>query len=153
MRTVTKIALASLALLGTVATVAPAADAQVYNGPTPGYCGPLTSQITNWIIDPATGRPITEQQYLARYPSNPANWTYDCNSGLWTDNGAQAPAYQGPAYYQAPAYYQGRGSYRESRNVDRNRGHQQNRGSEQNRGHGDRNQSNDQHRGHEGDRH
>jgi len=167
MQSITKIALASLALLGTVAVVAPAADAQGYgyygygygaigsNGPTPGYCGPHTSQMTNWILDPATGQPITQAQYLARYPSNPATWSYSCNTGLWTDPGYVAPVYQGPAYYQAPEYYRGPGYSRESRNVDRNRGHEQNRGSEQNRGHGDRNQANDQHRdrGQEGDRH
>ena len=159
MQSVTKIALASLALLGAVAVVAPAADAQGYgyygygaaggNGPTPGYCGPHTSQMTNWIPDPTTGQPITEAQYLARYPSNPATWTYDCYTGLWTDPGFQTPVYQGPAYYQAPGYFRAPGSYRESRDENRSRD------SERNRGHSDWNKANDQHRdrGRQGDGH
>ena len=150
MRSVTKIGIASLALLGTIATVAPAANAQGYgygygygrgygygvgnNGPTPGYCGPHTSQMTNWILDPQTGRPITQDEYLSRYPSNPATWSYDCNTGLWTDPGLQANSgyYQGPGYYsQGPAYRSnGRGYHRESRNDNNGhgRGHQHRNG-------------------------
>ena len=149
-----KIGLASLALLDTIATVAPAANAQAYygygygigsNGPTPGYCGPHTAQMTNWILDPQTGQPITEAEYLARYPwSKPASWSYSCNTGLWTDPGTQANAYQGPAYYsQGPAYYrgpayrsEGRGYNRESRNDNRGQGHNEH---DQGRGHEHRN--------------
>ena len=83
----------------------------VNNGPTPGYCGPQTSQTTNWILDPATGQPITEAQYLARYPSNPANWTYNCNTGLWTDNGPAA----NPGYYAPQAENNGRDRGRDRR--------------------------------------
>lgn len=87
-------------------------------GPTPGYCGPHTANMTNWILDPATGQPITEAQYLARYPSNPATWSYDCNTGLWTD----------PGYYAPQAQYDG---------GDRDRGREDGRDRERDRDRGD----------------
>ena len=115
MQNVTKIAVASLAmlLLGSSASMAQpygsgsSGYGAVHNGPTPGYCGPMTSRITNWIIDPATGQAVTEAQYLARYPgANPATWTYDCYSGLWTDHGPQDNSGYSP---QARNYERGRG--------------------------------------------
>lgn len=102
MQSAAKIAFASLALLGIVAAVAPAADAQSYGYgygyEPPGYaCGRNLSQIVNYIIDPATGRSITQAEYQSRYPwTNPSTWTYDCASNLWTDHTPQ-----GPANYQA----------------------------------------------------
>ena len=57
--------------------------------------------IINWIIDPATGMPVREQQYLARYPgSNPGTWIYDPTTNLWVDHTAQNPGYypQGENY-------------------------------------------------------
>src|SRR5947208_851534 len=82
MQTVTKTILASLALVGTVAAVAPAANAQGYGYGQPygyepygsqdqGYnrygehyvCGRNLAKVTNFIIDPANGRPITQAEY------------------------------------------------------------------------------------------
>ncbi len=126
MQTVTKIALASLTLLGAVAAVAPAADAQGYGygypyTPPPGYgsgypyeqpgyaCGRDLSQIVNFIIDPAIGRPVTQAQYKARYPwTDTTTWTYDCASNLWTDHTQEY-------YYQSQDY---RGRWDRDRRYD-----------------------------------
>lgn len=111
MQSVTKIALASLALLGSVAAVAPAADAQGYGryGQPYGYqdqgvynqygqhyvCGRNLANVVNLIIDPATGRRITQAEYQARYPwTDTTTWTYDCGSNLWTDHTPQGGYYQ-----------------------------------------------------------
>ena len=105
MQSVTKLTVAALALLGIVATTAPAANAQGYYGY--GYqgqsyaCGRDLSRIVNYIIDPATGTPITQAGYQARYPwTQPSTWTYDCGSNLWTDHTPQGPA----PYQQAQNY-------------------------------------------------
>lgn len=127
MQSAKKIAVASLLmlLLGSSAALAQAYEPNGdYYAPDGGHvvCGGTVNlaHIVNWTIDPATGMRITREQYQARYPwTNWANWTYDCASGLWTNNTGQqpsAPLYQGPAYYQAPAYYQSRGGRWESRN-------------------------------------
>ena len=102
------------------------------NGPTPGYCGPMTSNITNWILDPATGQPITESQYLSRYPSNPATWSYSCNTGLWTDPNAQSYA----AGEQFSERDRGRGEDR-ARDRERERERDQDRERERERDRGD----------------
>src|SRR5206468_2713437 len=45
------------------------------------------ANIVSYILDPATGRPVTQKEYMARYPySNPVNWAYDQNTNLWVDN-------------------------------------------------------------------
>jgi len=124
-----KFAIVSFAvvLLGSSAAIAQPYGYRPYgppigaNGPTPGYCGPHTAGMTNWILDPATGQPITQSQYLSRYPSNPPSWSYDCNTGLWTDPSAQAYATQGQ-------YYGG----------DRGRGREEGRDRERDRGDQDR---------------
>jgi hypothetical protein len=74
--------------------------------------------IINWINDPATGMPISEQQYLARYPSsNPGTWSYEPTTNLWVDHTAQNPGY----YYPQGQNDRGRGREREpERNRDRN---------------------------------
>ena len=117
MQSMAKIAVASLALLGIVTAVAPAADAQGYGHyrysyQTPNYvCGRNLAQIVNYIIDPATRRAVTQAEYQARYPwTQPSTWTYDCASNLWTDNTPQGPAYT----YQAQNYRHDR-----DRNYDR----------------------------------
>jgi len=70
-------------------------------------CGRNLAHIQNFIIDPATGRTITQQEYQARYPwTNSATWTYDCASNLWTDHTAE----QNPGYAQN--FYRGRGHRR-----------------------------------------
>ena len=130
MQGVTKVAVASLAmlLLGSSAALAQPYGYGPYgyapngygygygnsaigaNGPTPGYCGPHTAQMTNWIADPVTGQAITENDYLARYPwSRPSTWSYSCETGLWTDPDAQNYAYnQGPRYYSQDRGYRER---------------------------------------------
>ena len=120
MQSMTKIALASLALLGSVATVAPAANAQGYGyygygqpyGPydqDQGYnrygqhyvCGRNLANVVNFIIDPATGRRITQAEYQARYPwTDTTTWTYDCATNLWTDNTPQGGYYQQSQNYR-----------------------------------------------------
>ena len=113
MQTVTKTILASLALVGTVAAVAPAANAQGYGYGQPygyepygsqdqGYnrygehyvCGRNLAKVTNFIIDPANGRPITQAEYQARYPwTDTSTWIYDCATNLWTDHTSQGAGY------------------------------------------------------------
>lgn len=90
--------------------------------PPPGSyaCGRDSRTIVNYIIDPATGTPITQADYIARYPStNTGAWTYDCTTNLWTDHTAQ----QNPGYYpQAPNYEQDRDRERDrGRDRDRDR--------------------------------
>lgn len=65
------------------------------------------ANITGYIVDPATGQPITEQAYLARYPgSNPGTWQYNASTNLWVDLTAQQYSQQS---YAQPQYY---GRYR-----------------------------------------
>ena len=152
MRNVTKIVLASLALLGSSAALAqPYGNGRDYNRDgrdnsrangadysrcydqpnTPPECVQLRQRpdfqayhdrngatIINWINDPATGMPISEQQYLARYPSsNPGTWSYEPTTNLWVDHTAQNPGY----YYPQGQNDRGRGREREpERNRDRN---------------------------------
>src|SRR5689334_10142898 len=148
MRDVTKIALASIALLGSSAALAqPYGNGRDYNRDgrangadysrcydqpnTPPECVQLRQRpdfqayhdrngatIINWINDPATGMPISEQQYLARYPSsNPGTWSYEPTTNLWVDHTAQNPVY----YYPQGQNDRGRGREREpERNRDRN---------------------------------
>jgi hypothetical protein len=148
MRDVTKIALASIALLGSSAALAqPYGNGRDYNRDgrangadysrcydqpnTPPECVQLRQRpdfqayhdrngatIINWINDPATGMPISEQQYLARYPSsNPGTWSYEPTTNLWVDHTAQNPGY----YYPQGQNDRGRGREREpERNRDRN---------------------------------
>jgi hypothetical protein len=98
----TKLAVGSLAMLLLGSSVA---LAQPYGRPPYGYgpaqpygypavgpgqyaCGlNLTGRFaTNYIVDPATGRFVTQAEYLALYPwSQTSSWTYDCTSNLWTD--------------------------------------------------------------------
>jgi len=118
MQSATKIALASLALLGSVAAVAPAAVAQGYGyygqpyDQDQGYnqygqhyvCGRNLANVVNLIIDPATGRRITQAEYQARYPwTDTSTWTYDCASNLWTDHT------QNSGYQQSQNYSHDRG--------------------------------------------
>jgi len=128
MQKFTKIALASLALLGSSAALAQpygygrdyrrdnGADyRRCYDQPYgPPECAQLrqrpdfqayhdrnSASIVNWIVDPATNGPVTEQQYLARYPwSNPGTWIYEPTTNLWVDHTAQNPGYypQGQNY-------------------------------------------------------
>jgi hypothetical protein len=122
MQSVIKIALASLALVGSSAALAQpygygrdqgrgsgAEYRRCYDRPYgPPECAQLRQRqdfqeyhdrnganIVNWIVDPATGRPVTEQQYLARYPSsNPRTWMYDPATNLWADlTGQNAGSY------------------------------------------------------------
>jgi hypothetical protein len=115
MQTMTKIALASLAIIGSSAALAqPYGYGPRDGGPRdrgrdyracyeqpygPPECAQLRQRpdfqayhdrngatIINWINDPATGRPITEQEYLARYSwANPRAWNYDPTTNLWVD--------------------------------------------------------------------
>ena len=109
----TKLATVSLAvlLLGSSAALAQPygnnpSDYGFYNRYGQHYvCGRNLANVVNYIIDPATGRPITQAEYQARYPwTNPGTWTYDCASNLWTDHTS-------PDYAQNYGY-RGRGHYR-----------------------------------------
>ncbi len=96
-----------------------AALAQPYgsygNGYDQGYnqygehyvCGRNLAHVVNIIIDPATGRPITQAEYQARYPwTNPSTWTYDCATNLWTDHTAEQNPYYSQNYgYRGPGYW------------------------------------------------
>jgi hypothetical protein len=147
MQSVTRIALASLALLGSSAALAqPYGNGRDYgreyrrdNGADyrrcydqpygPPECAQLRQRpdfqayhdrngatIINWIIDPATGMPISEPQYLARYPgSNPGTWNYDPATNLWIDHTPQNPGYnpQGQNYDRDRGYDRDRERERE----------------------------------------
>lgn len=125
MKSGTKFAVGSLAmlLLGSSAALAQPygyspygyGPAQPYGyravGPGQYACGlNLTGPYdTNYIVDPATGRFVTEAEYLAHYPwSQATSWTYDCASNLWTDHTPQPNPYytqsQNPEPYRARDY-------------------------------------------------
>ena len=51
--------------------------------------------VPSFILDTATGAPITRDEYRARYPwTNLATWTYDATTNLWVDHTPQ-PFYRG----------------------------------------------------------
>jgi hypothetical protein len=71
-------------------------------------CGRNLANVVNYIIDPASGRPITQAEYQARYPwTNPSTWTYDCASNLWTDHTSE-----NQGYAQNYGRHRGRDHYR-----------------------------------------
>lgn len=80
--------------------------------------------MTSFIVDPASGTPVTQQEYVARYPwTSLATWTYDPTTNLWSDHTQEA----GPGYYpQAQNYPADRG-------YERDRGDQRDRDREQER--------------------
>lgn len=134
MQTMAKIALASLVLLGSSAALAQPygyrpygyrpygyGSAQPYRRPAAGpgeyACGlNLTGpNDTNYIIDPATGSPVTEAEYQARYPwSDTRTWVYDCANNLWTDHTADSNS----AYYSQPQNYERNRGYEQYRHRD-----------------------------------
>jgi hypothetical protein len=51
------------------------------------YTGRNMANIVNFIIDPMSGRRITQAEYQARYPwTDSRTWTYDSFTNLWTDH-------------------------------------------------------------------
>ena len=117
-------------LLGSSAAIAqpygdrPYGRARPYNdravGPGENACGlNLTGRnAVNYIIDPATGGPVTEAEYLARYPwSQATSWTYDCASNLWTDHTTPPN----------PGYYPQTQNYERGRERERDRGNERDR--------------------------
>jgi hypothetical protein len=145
MRGVTKIAVASIAMLligGSAALAQPYGYGRYggpayeptgdYYAPDGGHvvCGGRVdlAHIVNWTIDPATGMRITREEYQARYPwTNLANWTFDCATGLWTDHTQPPQYYQQTQNYpfQSDERYRGYDRDRE-RNYDRDRGREDN---------------------------
>lgn len=141
MQGMTKFAAASLAmlLLGSSAALAQPYGYGPYGGPAyepngdyyapdGGHvvCGGRVNlaHIINWTIDPATGMRITREQYQARYPwTNWANWTYDCATGLWTNNTPPPVSYQQTQNYPNQSYERDRRHHRDQeRNYARDRG-------------------------------
>ena len=89
-----KLGIGAAILCGAIVAMAVPAVAQRYDDQRQNqrqnydpYRGRSMADIVNFIIDPATGRRITQAQYQARYPwTNPRTWTYDPPSNLWTDH-------------------------------------------------------------------
>ena len=137
MKSVTKIAVGSVAmlLLGSSAALAQPYGYRPYGyappqpyahravGPGQYACGlNLTGPYdTNYIVDPANGRFVTQAEYLARYPwSQATSWTYDCANNLWTDHTTPP----NPYYTQSQDY---------DRDYDRDRDRDYDRGQDRNR--------------------
>jgi len=92
-----KLGIGAALLCGAIVATTASADAQGYRGNRgydqrqtqnyDPYTGRNMANIVNLIIDPMSGRRITQAEYQARYPwTDSRTWTYDSFTNLWTDH-------------------------------------------------------------------